>query len=120
MEIKVLILISVLVLNVNSQIDGLGQANTCAKSGLGDTLPNKKETCWGDLSDPANNCCYVSAKSNGVDISICSAIPKGANLGDITEQIKKFGLESTIECGAQFTKLGLFSMMIYGLMMTIF
>ena len=110
--LKLVLLFGAILAGINSQIAGLGQANTCAKSALGDSLPTSKDTCFADKSDSNNNCCFVSASVQGINMNLCVSIPKGTDPSQVADVVKTFGASAKIECSSKMISLSILAMIL--------
>ena len=114
---RILLLISIAVLFVNTQIPSDQAINTCGK--IGNDVPTHKSHCEDDKKGV--NCCFVSVTNatDGYKMRYCAIIPGKLN-SNVKDEVKSIlgASEVSIECNkGDYHSLYLILVLLYVLML---
>ena len=98
MKVKLFVIFSILIAGILSQATTPGQLNGCARSTLGNTYPTEATDCFSDTSSSTDNCCYMHARLQGININWCYPLPKTINLQEVQAATSIYGKAVTVQC----------------------
>ena len=98
MKVILFVIIGILIAGILSQATTPGHLNGCAISTLGNTYPTKASDCFSDTSSAIDNCCYMQARLQGININWCYPLPKTINIEDVQAATSIYGKAATVQC----------------------
>jgi len=100
MKVNMFVILGILITGILSDPTTPGHLNGCAKSTLGNTYPAKATDCFSDKSSVTDNCCYMQAKLQGININWCYPLPKTINIQEVEAATSVYGKAANVECSA--------------------